>query len=134
MAKRGRKTLFKKEMLNEAYKLGALGLTMEEIADFWSIKRDTLQKWCAKNPDFLYIIKKGRKEADLTVIQSILNQAKEGNIAGAIFWLKNRCGWKDSPQVVIETAPHIITPHAVIFSAVKEEINISVKDECQPRL
>lgn len=90
MAKRGRKTLFKEEMIKEGYRLGALGLTMGEIADFWNVRRQTLYLWAEKRPDFMDTIKRGRDEADVTVIQALLKEAKNGNVAGIIFWLKNR--------------------------------------------
>jgi len=88
-------------MLEEAYKLGALGLTMEEIADFWNIKRQTLSRWCRERPDLSSTIKKGKAEADMTVIQALLREAKNGNITGIIFWLKNRHPekWRDRRDV-----------------------------------
>lgn len=101
MAKRGRKTLFRDYMLTEGYRLGALGLTLEEIADFWNIHRATLHRWTKKHPEFCDAIKRGKDEADVTVIQALLKEAKEGNIAGIIFWLKNRQPdkWRDRQQV-----------------------------------
>ena len=94
-----RKTLFRPEMMSEGYKLGALGLTLPEISDFWNIGERTLKRWTANKPEFEAQIKKGKSEADLTVIQSMLEQAKKGNMTAAIFWLKNRCGWKDAPLI-----------------------------------
>jgi len=94
--KSGRKPLFKEEMLREGYKLGALGLTIPEIADFWGVGVRTLNRWLAKNPELKLQVERGRREADLTVIQAVLDQARKGNMTAAIFWLKNRCGWRDA--------------------------------------
>jgi hypothetical protein len=104
----GRKPLFHKAMIEEAYRLGALGLTVEEIADFWKIRRTSLYRWTKKHPELGDTIKRGRDEADMTVVQSLLKQAKEGNITGIIFWLKNRQpkAWRDRHEVsgVVEHA------------------------------
>jgi len=91
-----RKCLFREEMISEGYKLGALGLEMCEIADFWRVGERSLYRWAKSRPAFAAQIAKGRAEADLTVIQSVLEQARQGNMTAAIFWLKNRCGWRDA--------------------------------------
>ena len=109
MRKRGRKTLFRQEMIEEAYKLGALGLTMDEIADFWCIHRASLYRWAKKHQDFSDTIKKGKEEADMTVVQALLKKAKNGDITGIIFWLKNRHPnkWRDRRDV--EHSGHVDT-------------------------
>lgn len=94
--KGSRKTLYRDEMMHEAYKLGALGLTFEELCVFWNVGHATLIRYCHKYPQLKQQIVKGRKESDLTVIQSVLDQARKGNMTAAIFWLKNRCGWRDA--------------------------------------
>ena len=83
--------------LKDAYKLGALGLTMEEIGRFWDIPARTFNRYASNNLELKAQIKKGKTEADLTVIQALLQQCKEGNVVAAIFWLKNRQPdkWKD---------------------------------------
>lgn len=75
------------------------------------------------------------------VTDALFKKACGGDVGACAFYLKNKAGWKDSPQVVVETGTQIKTPHAVIFSAVREEchittttnnnqITIPVKDEC----
>jgi len=73
------------------------------------------------------------------VTDALFKKACGGDVGACAFFLKNKAGWKDSPSVVIETGNQIKTPHAIIFSAVKEEchittnhnqITIPVKDEC----
>lgn len=91
MHKRGhRKTLYRKYMIDEGYKLGVLGLTCDEIADFWNVGKSSLCRWMANNPEFKASVDRGRNEADMTVIQALLTQCRAGNITGIIFWLKNR--------------------------------------------
>jgi len=96
----GRKTLFKPFMLEEGYKLGALGFSMDEIAAFWNVSVRALSRWSLKNIEFRPTIKRGRDEADNTVLESLLIQAKLGNMTGIIFWLKNRHPdkWRDKRE------------------------------------
>ncbi len=95
LRRKGRKILVRETMVDEAYRLGALGLTMEEIADFWNCSPETLFAWQKRYPEFKAAIARGRDHADQTVIAKLLALAQEGNIAAVIFWLKNRRGWKD---------------------------------------
>jgi hypothetical protein len=97
LPRRGRKSLFRGTMIREGYQLGALGLTGKEIANFWSVSSRTLERWQARYPDFAAAIRRGRNEADATVIKALLDQARAGNVTAAIFWLKNRqpAKWSD---------------------------------------
>ena len=85
-----RKCLFRQEMVSEGYKLGALGLTIEEMARFWNIGISSLKRYAIKYPELEISLKKGRTEADLTVIQSLLDAARKGDMTATIFWLCNR--------------------------------------------
>ena len=73
--KTGRKTLYRDYMMKEAYRLGMLGLTMEEIADFWGISRMTLHRWAKNKPEFSYTLKKAKEEADSKVSDSLYKRA-----------------------------------------------------------
>ena len=65
------------------------------------------------------------------VVDALFKSAIGGNVGAMAFYLKNKAGWKDSPSVVVETGTQVKTPHAIIFSAVKEDCNVKVKDGCQ---
>lgn len=89
------------QKLDEAYKLGALGLTLKEISDFWNIPIRTFNRYIADNEALKQQITKGKTEADLTVIQALLAECKKGNVIAAIFWLKNRQPekWRDKTDI-----------------------------------
>ena len=123
MRKRGPKTLYRDYMMDQAYKLGALGLTETEIAEFWNISYRTLARWIQKNPTFRHRIKQGAQQADITVIQALLAQAQKGNITAAIFWLKNR-----QPQKWNDRIP---TPEQKVMIFNKQEMS---EDELNKRI
>ena len=120
--KRGRKSLFKEEYIEQALKLCLLGATDKDMADFFGVSTQTLNAW-KKNQDFLDALKKGKEIADANVASRLYNRAIgyscpatkfamfEGKITdreqyiehyppdttAAIFWLKNRRPdlWRD---------------------------------------
>lgn len=124
MAKRGRKSLFKEELIEQAENLGAYGLICEEIADFLNVSRTTLYNWAKKHPEFLDAIKKGKQKADMSVVKALLKEAREGNLTGIIFWLKNRWPdkWRDKKEEISVNvnAQASAEAKANVFSGIKE--------------
>lgn len=125
--KRGRKSLYQEEYANQALKLCLLGATDKELADFFGVSEQTLNKWKKDYPEFLESLKKGKNIADANVAAKLYNRAIgydckatkfatfEGRITdtkeyiehfppdttAAIFWLKNRQPekWRDKKEL-----------------------------------
>ena len=70
--------------------LAAVGITFEDIATKLEISSDTLVKYYKKELD------DGRIDANASIGQTLFQQAKNGNTAAAIFWLKTRARWKET--------------------------------------
>jgi hypothetical protein len=70
--------------------LAAVGIRHEDIAAKLGICADTLTKYYRKELD------DGRVDANAVVARSLYEQAKTGNTAAMIFWLKTRAGWKET--------------------------------------
>ena len=77
---------------NRVYILSTVGTRHEDIATVLSISHDTLVKYYKEELD------KGRIEANASVAETLIKQAKEGNTTAMIFWLKSRAKWKESTQ------------------------------------
>lgn len=71
-------------------KLSALGVTYEDIALKLKINDDTLKKYYKEELD------EGRIDANAAIAGTLFQQAKKGNTAAAIFWLKTRARWKET--------------------------------------
>lgn len=100
MGKRGRKTKFKEELIDQAEKLGALGLNLTQIAHVIDVRPETLSRWQNKHPEFSQAIKSGADKANAKVISTLLKLGTDKeNLGALIFWLKNRAAWKDQPIV-----------------------------------
>lgn len=123
----GRKSSFKQEYIQLAENYALLGATDDEMADFFGVSKQTLNKWKKDYPEFLDSLKKGKSVADANVASRLYNRAigydakatkfatNEGKITdkveyiehyppdttAAIFWLKNRQPgkWRDKKEV-----------------------------------
>jgi DNA-binding NarL/FixJ family response regulator len=71
-------------------RLSALGVTYEDIALKLKINDDTLKKHYKEELD------EGRIDANAAIAGTLFQQAKKGNTAAAIFWLKTRARWKET--------------------------------------
>jgi hypothetical protein len=73
-----------------AKRLAALGVPHEDIATRLKISADTLVKYYQEELD------EGRIDANAAIAGTLFSQAKKGNTAAAIFWLKTRARWKET--------------------------------------
>ena len=131
--KRGRKTLYRPEMIDIALDYCSKGATQYELACRLGIGLTTLLEWISSKPDFADAIKRGNLVANQNVVKSLYKRAtgyahestkvfldKEGNPVkvpyterfapdptSMIFWLKNRRPdrWRDKQDIQVETGP-----------------------------
>lgn len=73
--------------------LAAVGIPFEDIATKLEISSDTLVKYYKAD------LEAGRIDANASIGQTLFQQAKNGNTAAAIFWLKTRARWKETHAV-----------------------------------
>ena len=78
------------EARDTAKRLSALGVPHEDIASRLKISADTLVKYYKEELD------EGRIDANAAIAGTLFQQAKKGNTAAAIFWLKTRARWKET--------------------------------------
>ena len=73
--------------------LSAVGIKYVDIAGKLEISDDTLVKHYKKD------LEDGRIDANASIGQTLFQQAKNGNTAAAIFWLKTRANWKETNAI-----------------------------------
>ena len=103
-----------------------LGMTNDEIAEFFDVNVDSIHEWRKQYPSFSDAIKRGKEEADAEVahklyrratgyshpdvhiatvggaiVQTEIEKHYPPDTAAAFIWLKNRQGrrWKDKQEV-----------------------------------
>lgn len=126
---RGRPTLFKDEYVEQVEKLALLGLTDEEVAQFFGVATSTVYEWDLKHPEFSEARARGKAPADAEVAAKLYHRARgythkavkifmpanaskpvyapyeehyPPDTQAATWWLKNRRGdkWKDKSEFV----------------------------------
>lgn len=123
-----RPTKYKPAYNNQAYKICLLKATDKDLADFFEVHEDTINEWKKVHPKFSESIKKGKIQADAEVAKKLFQRAcgyehKEDKVfcnaqgkvttvkvtkhyppdtAAAFIWLKNRAGWRDKQELVVD--------------------------------
>lgn len=124
----GRPSLYQAEYDKQAKKLGKLGATDKEVADFFGVTEQTINNWKVEFPSFFESLKAGKTQADANVASRLYARAMgyshpevhvsnfQGEVTltpltkhyppdstAAIFWLKNRRPdqWRDRRDVEV---------------------------------
>lgn len=71
------------------------GLTEKQVAAALGISQETLMRRKKKYGSFLDALKRGQAKGVAKVANALFDQAMNGQTAAAIFYMKNRAGWKD---------------------------------------
>ena len=74
-------------------------LSQEQIADYFGISRPTFAAICERQPEVFLQYKKGKARAIGTVAKGLLQKARDGDTASAIFYLKTQASWKETNTV-----------------------------------
>jgi hypothetical protein len=71
----GRPTRYKKEYVEQAYKLCLLGLVDDELSEYFGVSEVTLNAWKKRHPEFLKSVMEGKEIADANVAKSLYERA-----------------------------------------------------------
>lgn len=71
----------------------------EQIARALGISPTTLYARKRESEEFAEALKRGRAKANVFVGGKLMELIKEGNVAATIFYLKSRCGWKETQRL-----------------------------------
>lgn len=80
----------------EVFAYAVVGVPHHDIAKLVKMDTKTLLKHYDEE------LKLGKFKANAVIAQSLFNQAKNGNTAAAIFWLKAQAGWREKHEIVGE--------------------------------
>lgn len=137
--KPGPKTKYDEVKLREAAFLASYGLTLEDMAAFWGVCKDTVINWENEYEEFSTAIKKGRTEGVVSVTQALSQKARKGDTTACIFWLKNRAPhlWKDRREERVEhtigaptwTEQRIVDPTAIDAEQVVIDAAKAIEDK-----
>lgn len=85
-------------------KLCRLNVNTSEIAAFFGVSEDTVQRRMKDDPEVAKIIGLGRANGSISVRRDLFRMSKEGQVGAAIWLSKNICGMREPAQehVLIE--------------------------------
>nr|DAK23383.1 MAG TPA: Sf6 terminase small subunit gp1, octamer, DNA-binding, CAPS buffer.65A [Caudoviricetes sp.] len=109
------------EKLAQIEALGSV-LSIEQIADYFGIGKTTFYRVVERQPEVMERYKRGQAKAIGSVAQSLLTQAREGNLTAAIFYLKTRAGWRETQVVDNVSSDGSMTPKAKEIEMSKEDL------------
>lgn len=78
-------------------------LSKEQIADYLGVARSTFDAILERDEQVFIHYKKGKASAIANVAKGLVQQAIEGNMTAAIFYLKTQAGWKETQDVNVNT-------------------------------
>lgn len=88
-------------------------LSKAQIADYFGMSQTTFIEIEKRQPEVSERYKKGRAKAIDSVAQGLLQQAREGNMAAAIFFLKTQAGWRETQVVDNVSSDGSMTPTTI---------------------
>ena len=74
-------------------------LSKGQMADYFNISETTLREVESRQPEVFDAYKRGKAKAVGNVAKNLIQQAQNGNITAAIFYLKTQAGWKETQTV-----------------------------------
>ena len=84
--------------------LASRGLTQAQICDALGFCHQTLITRKKDDLELVEAIKRGKAKGIQAVTNALFKEAMKGNVAAAIFWLKNNAGWRDKIDIEMEYA------------------------------
>lgn len=92
------------EQILEVETLAAV-LNQEQISDYFGIDADTFRAIRERDPEVSRSYKRGKAKAIGSIGSNLIGQAKSGNVAAAIFYLKTQAGWKETQDLHVTNEP-----------------------------
>ena len=111
MVKRGRQgegggrppVVFDEAKVAQVEALAAV-LSKAQMADYFGICENTFREVEDRQPEVSEAYKRGKGRAIASVAGNLVNQAQNGNVTAAIFYLKTQAGWKEQDTTTISAS------------------------------
>ena len=104
-------------------------LSKEQIADYLGVARSTFDAILERDEQVFIHYKKGKATAVANVAKGLVQQAIEGNMTAAIFYLKTQAGWKETQVVDNTSSDGSMTPAPTLTAEIAKAISKDLDDE-----
>ena len=89
------KIVFTAEQIAQVEALSAV-MSKQQISDYFGISSTTFREIEGRQPEVFDCYKKGKAKAIGAIGQSLVKQARDGNLGAQIFYLKTQAGWRET--------------------------------------
>jgi hypothetical protein len=96
-------------------------LSQDQIADYFGITRPTFAAMIDRDEDISLRYKRGKAKAIGSVAQGLLQKARGGDTASAIFYLKTQAGWRETSHVDHTSSDLSMKPQVIEIVAATSE-------------
>lgn len=87
-----------KENMETIERLASLGLSIEQIANYFGLAGSTLRNIYHHKRWIQQSFTRGKSKGVAAVASELFKQIKNGNTTATIFYLKTHAGWNDEPK------------------------------------
>lgn len=94
---------FNQDQINLVEKLASV-LSKAQLSDYFGISENTFRAVEERQPEVSEAYKRGKGRAIASVAGNLVNQAQNGNVTAAIFYLKTQAGWKEQDTTTISAS------------------------------
>ena len=95
-------------------------LNKNQLADYFGVSHVTLLAIEERQPEVSLAYKGGKARAIADIGGNLISQAKQGNTAAAIFYLKTQAGWKETAEDKSGDNTQPLTINFEVANAVKD--------------
>ena len=114
----------KNKIVKETFeKLCGMWCTLVEIADFFGVSEDTVERWCKDTYEmtFAEVYKKRSSQGNISLRRWQLKSAEKGNVTMQIWLGKQHLGQKEKVEVDTEKSKGVLTELAEALKNVKKD-------------
>lgn len=114
--KTGPKGKYKADKIDpvEVEKLAAMACTTEEIAHWFDVSNDTIER------NFAAILKKGRSKGKMSMKRALFQKVQNGDLGAMVWWGKNFAGMSDKVETKVDDIN--VQQKAEVLSEVSHQI------------
>jgi len=87
-------------------------LSKAQMADYFAISENTFRAIEERQPEVFEAYQKGRGKAIASVGSNLISQARKGNTAATIFYLKTQAGWREDNQASQDIPSFVVNTYA----------------------
>ena len=108
---------------NTFEKLCGMWCTLIEIADFFGVSEDTVERWCKETYEdtFAEVYKRRSSQGNISLRRWQLKSAEKGNVTMQIWLGKQHLGQKEKVEVETEKSNGVLSELAEALKNVKKD-------------